>query len=233
MQRTVQELCLAPGESLPNPLDDRETPTPLQPVAGPSRLSSQSLSEYIVIDDDDEEDEISRHVAEPSAAGPSNVIPPQPVDPLVNRTVGEIAKDKHDFGLSRFAISEKILADRADVDELLSMLSLDELKVRRPLSRQQAHTEGDSQALGKELRVSNKATTRSALMQAIKLNASSQSTLTSMFAAGAAKAEAKKAALRARKGKGRASDISDGTRSPPATSQTQLVISKSTTNLSR
>lgn len=49
-----------------------------------------------------------------------------------------------------------------------------------------------------------------------------------MFAAGAAKAEAKKAAMRARKGKGRASDVGEaGRQSPPATSQTQLVIKKS------
>lgn len=222
MQRTVEELCLAPGQTLPPFMDVRDTPTPVPPVAGSSRETSRTPSEFIVIDDDDEdeEDEIRNHIGTSRDAGTSTSTVAEPVDPLVNRTIDEIEKDKHEFGLSRFAISERILAERADIDELLSMLSLDELKT-----------------LGKELRVSNKATTRSALIQAIKLNASNQSTLTSMFAAGAAKVEAKKAAMRARKGKGRASDAApapvaapggDGTRSPPATSQTQLVIQKST-----
>jgi len=50
------------------------------------------------------------------------------IDPLSNRFIQEIKQDEHSFGLSRFAISEEILAGRADIDELLSMLSLDELK---------------------------------------------------------------------------------------------------------
>ena len=89
-----------------------------------------------MIDDDeaDGEDEIKRNeeanTSTISGASANTSIEIEPVDPLVNRTVDEIEKDKQDFGLSRFAINEKILAERADVDELLSMLSLDELKVR-------------------------------------------------------------------------------------------------------
>ena len=136
MKRTVAELCLAPGEALPSADEYRDTPTPMPPEAGPPRLTSQAPSEYIVIDDDeaDGEDEIKRNeeanTSTISGASANTSIEIEPVDPLVNRTVDEIEKDKQDFGLSRFAINEKILAERADVDELLSMLSLDELKVR-------------------------------------------------------------------------------------------------------
>jgi len=52
------------------------------------------------------------------------------IDPLVNRPVKEVIKEEKEFGLSRFAINERILARRSDIDELLSLLSLDELKVR-------------------------------------------------------------------------------------------------------
>ena len=142
MQRTVEELCLAPGQSLPLPEDYRDTPTPMPVEAGPSRLTSQAPSEYILIDDDDDNegaegqsDEIKRDdgnhaLAEASTSANVSLIAEEPIDPLVNRTLEAIEKDKQDFGLSRFAINEKILAERADVDELLSMLSLDELKVR-------------------------------------------------------------------------------------------------------
>ena len=62
-------------------------------------------------------------------------------DPLVNRPLNEMKKDMHEFGLSRFAINEGILAERADVNELLSLLSLDELKVAIVLSDSLSLTE--------------------------------------------------------------------------------------------
>lgn len=51
------------------------------------------------------------------------------IDPLSNRSIKEVKKEIQDFGLSRFAINERILAERNDIDELLRLLSVDELKV--------------------------------------------------------------------------------------------------------
>lgn len=93
---------------------------PDEPVAGPSVSPSPAPSEIIAIDDDDEDEHKK----------PIDVDGDLDTDPMTNRTVEEVKKDEKDFGLSRFAINEKILAERSDIDELLSLLSLDELKVR-------------------------------------------------------------------------------------------------------
>lgn len=95
-------------------------------------------------------------------------------DPLSNRSIAEIKKDTEDFGLTRFAINEQTLARKNDIDELLSLLSLDELKV-----------------LGKDLRIASHYTTRSVIIEAIRKTSSNQSTITSMFAVSAANAKAK------------------------------------------
>lgn len=166
---------------------------PMEPEAGPSSPRQPNLS-VIIIDDDDFGDEHKPVLLD--------------VDPLTNRPVDEVKREIETFGLSRFGINEKILADRSDIDELLALLSLDELK-----------------ALGKDLKIGGK-TTRSTLIAAIKQNASNQSTLTSMFAAQAA-AAANKLVRKGSKGKGK------GKAPSPALDvqtqikrQTELVIKK-------
>lgn len=157
--------------------------------AGPSVLtipSSPVRPGYITIDDTDEE------LAKDDA-----------IDPLTNRRCNEVIKDYQDFGLSRFAINEKILAERSNIDDLLALLSLDELK-----------------DLGKELKISGK-TTRSTLIEAILRISSSQSTLTSMFAVGQARADARRSGERG-KGKQRMPSLKEQQRS-----QTQMLIAKS------
>lgn len=52
-------------------------------------------------------------------------------DPLSKRPIKEVKQEIRDFGLTRFAVNEYILRERNDTDELLDMLSLDELKVSR------------------------------------------------------------------------------------------------------
>lgn len=228
MQQTVNELCLAPGESL----SDLATPTPEARPKAASRASSSTsegsssskrdASEIIVIDDDEDEgeeeeeevdegpsDEIHHCVASTSA------LPSAPIDPLVDRPIPEIASDTLEFGLSRFAISERILALRSDVDELLSLLSLDELKL-----------------LGKEVRVSNKLTTRAALIDGIKRTANGQGNLRSMFEQGMKRMAEREmqgtAKKRKDKGKGRASNgSSDDGGKPLVVRQTELLIRKS------
>ena len=85
-------------------------------------------------------------------------------DPLTDRPLREVEQELQDFGLSLFAISEKQLAERADVTELLNLLSLEELK-----------------ELAKQLKITGR-TTRATIIEAIMRSASSQSTITSMFA---------------------------------------------------
>ena len=132
MKRTVDELCgLLQGSQLQVPedfADIKDEDKGMQ--AGPSTIiipSSPVISESgIVVIASDTEDEVEDRKGKKRA---------KDIDPLSNRSIQEIKQDEHSFGLSRFAISEEILASRADIDELLSMLSLDELKVR-----QQSHS---------------------------------------------------------------------------------------------
>lgn len=124
MKRTVDELCgLAKiNDQVQEDAHLKEEDEGMQ--AGPSTIvipSSPVLSESgIVVIVSDTEDEIEDRKGKKRA---------KDIDPLSNRSLAEIKQDQQSFGLSRFAITEEILASRADIDELLTMLSLDELKV--------------------------------------------------------------------------------------------------------
>jgi Fanconi-associated nuclease 1 len=145
VQAAVNEICntIGPGEE--KPVSAVEDPHTQICVAGPSGTSAQAqqetyslLDESIVITIDSDEEEaciikkerakdVSSKLDKSVDKGKGRVA----VDPMSNRPLKEVKKEQKDFGLTRFAINEQILAERNDVDELLSLLSLDELKVSR------------------------------------------------------------------------------------------------------
>lgn len=96
--------------------------------SSPQPDSDNDASGIITIDDDDDEDEDAERKAS-NGTYSASAREQSATDPLSNRSLEEVKKDQHDFGLSRFAINEAILAQNNDIDELLALLSLDELKV--------------------------------------------------------------------------------------------------------
>ena len=143
VQAAVDEICetTAPAESSTSARNNHDEEK--IPEAGPSGInsalnidvpvSSQEKIEdsgIIMIDSDlDMEGSISGKEKGKSKAVRTDKL----VDPLSKRSIKEVKKEIQDFGLSRFAINERILAERNDIDEMLGLLSLDELKVSTPV----------------------------------------------------------------------------------------------------
>lgn len=143
VQAAVDEICEtnAPTSDGTTTVEERS-----EPEAGPSGTSGSVVpsssqhqdvgdSGIILIDSDDEDPKAGKGKAKSLAKSKKVGKLEGAKDPLSNRPVKEVKKEIQDFGLTRFAINERILAERNDVDELLSLLSLDELKVNRLLMR--------------------------------------------------------------------------------------------------
>lgn len=126
MQKTVDELCrpLLDCQTALEVSREQEQDVETQKLSLKAGLSIINIPSSPLVD---QESTIYIHDEEDDEGLAYNTT--TPIDPLSNRRIDEINKEMHEFGLSRFAINENILAERADVNELLSLLSLDELKV--------------------------------------------------------------------------------------------------------
>lgn len=258
VQAAVDEICetRAIDAKIEDPCQTNDTS--VAPEAGPSGTTgsyhpvndSQEKIEdsgIIMIDSDLDEDEDSSKYQKLKSKKASKTSRGRLVDPLSNRSVKEVKKELQDFGLSRFAINERILAERNDLDELLGLLSLDELKVSMRVKllwgTQGVHAKypysslnhrHKQQALGKELRIPSNLTTRQTIIDAIKRTSTNQSTLTSMFAAAAAKTKIKAQALfnftSSHAGKGKGKEREQPLTVAP-TRQTEVLVYKSEQHL--
>ena len=114
-------------------VDAAESPPSPSPRAAPPRASP----EIIDLDADDDEPAIPPALlAKAADRSPAEKPEPRPTALLgVSTTALQFGRDESGEGLEHFAWDTEVLRERADVDEVLAMLSLDELKVRAHLAR--------------------------------------------------------------------------------------------------
>ena len=126
--KACEEMCaVAAAEAADSP--PSPSPRAPQPRASPEIIDLDA-------DDDDEPVIPPALLAKAADRSPAEKPEPRPTALLgVSTTALQFGRDESGEGLEHFAWDTEVLRERADVDEVLAMLSLDELKVRGPRSR--------------------------------------------------------------------------------------------------